>query len=67
MISIFVTNDFSKGAREEAERADATPVALRNDKQLVALMVESEIVVRRVTMQLIEIGEELNMEEDARR
>lgn len=56
---IIATSDFSKGAREEAERADATPVALMNGEQLVALMVENEIGVRRTSMQLIEVGESL--------
>ena len=56
---IIATSDFSKGAREEAERADATPVALMNGEQLVALMVESEIGVRRTPVQLIEVGESL--------
>ena len=56
---IIATSDFSKGAREEAERADATPVALMNGEQLVALMVENEIGVRRTPMQLIEVGESL--------
>jgi len=56
---IITTSDFSKGAQDEAERADATPVALMNGEQLVALLVESEIGVRRTPVQLIEVGESL--------
>ncbi|MBP8801791.1 MAG: restriction endonuclease [Kiritimatiellae bacterium] len=54
---IITTSDFSKGAREEAERVDAMPVALMNGEQLVALMVENEVGVRRTPVQLIEVGE----------
>lgn len=43
---VITTSDFSKGAQEEAERADATPVGLMNGEQLVALLVENEIGVR---------------------
>ncbi len=61
---IITTSDFSKGARDEAERADATPVALMNGEQLVALLVESEIGVRRTPVQLIEVGEDLDTGKD---
>jgi restriction system protein len=54
---IITTSDFSKGARDEAERADATPVGLMDGEQLVALLVENEIGVRRTPLQLIELGE----------
>lgn len=54
---IITTSDFSKGAKEEAERADATPVGLMNGEQLVALLVENEIGVRRTPLQLIQLGE----------
>ncbi|MDD5705170.1 MAG: HTH domain-containing protein [Kiritimatiellae bacterium] len=57
---IITTSDFSKGAKDEAERADATPVGLMDGEQLVALLVENEIGVRRTPLQLIEIGETLN-------
>jgi restriction system protein len=55
-----MTSDFSKGAKDEAERADATPVRLMNGEQLVALLVENEIGVRRTPLQLIGLGEKLN-------
>jgi len=63
---IITTSDFSKGARDEAERADATPVALMNGDQLVALLVESEIGVRRTPVQLIEVGEVLDTGKETR-
>lgn len=57
---IITTSDYSKGAKDEAERPDATPVGLMNGEQLVALLVENEIGVRRTPLQLIELGEKLN-------
>lgn len=55
-----MTSDFRKGAKDEAERADATPVGLVSGEQLVALLVENEIGVRRTSLQLIGLGERLN-------
>lgn len=54
---IITTSDFSKGAKEEAERADATPVGLMDGEQLVALLVEHEIGVTKTPLQLIQVGE----------
>jgi restriction system protein len=54
---IITTSDFSSGSRKEAARPDATPVALMNGEELVALLVENEIGVRRTPLQLIEIDE----------
>lgn len=54
---IITTSDFSKGAKDEAERADATPVGLMDGEQLVALLVEHEIGVTKTPMQLIQVGE----------
>lgn len=54
---IITTSDFSKGAKEEAERADATPVGLMDGEQLVALLVEHEIGVSKMPLQLIQVGE----------
>jgi restriction system protein len=51
---IITTSDFSKGARAEAERADATPVGLMNGEQLVKLLVENDIGIRRSSYDLIE-------------
>jgi len=54
---IITTSDFGKGARAEAERPDAVPVALMNGEQLVKLLVENDIGVRRTAADLIELGE----------
>ncbi len=55
---IITTSDFSKGAREEAAQTDKTPVALMNGEQFVALLVEHNILVRRTSHDLIELGED---------
>lgn len=55
---IITTSDFSKGAKEEAQRPDATPVALMNGEQLVALLVEKEIGVTRTPMEILQLAEE---------
>lgn len=54
---IITTSNFSKGAREEAERADAVPVALMNGEQLVDLLIENDIGVQRAPYDLIELEE----------
>lgn len=43
---IIATSDFSRGAREEAIRSDAAPVALMNGEQLAALLAKHEIGAR---------------------
>lgn len=53
---IITTSDFSSGARKEAERSNAVPVALMNGEQLVALLVEYNIGITRITYDLIELG-----------
>jgi restriction system protein len=58
---IITTSDFSKGASAEAERADATPVALMNGEQLVKLLVENDIGIRRTGYDLIEPGWDENV------
>jgi len=55
---IVTTSDFSKGARDEAARPDAVPVALMNGEQLVALLAENDIGVTRHSHDLIELGED---------
>ena len=55
---IITTSDFSSGARVEAERVNAVPVALMNGEQLVRLLVEHQIGVRRTPYELIELGGE---------
>jgi restriction system protein len=54
---IVTTSDFSSGARKEAARADATPVALMNGEELVGLLMEHEIGVRRSRQELFELVE----------
>lgn len=53
---IITTSDFSFGARAEAERPNAVPVALMNGTQLVALLVEHDIGVRRASYDLFELA-----------
>ncbi|MBK9713365.1 MAG: restriction endonuclease [Kouleothrix sp.] len=54
---IITTSDFSAGARAEAARSDATPVALMHGEQLVTLLIEHDIGVRRTKHDLIAIGD----------
>lgn len=53
---IITTSDFSAGAREEADRSNAAPVALMNGDQLVALLVEHNVGVHRTSYDLIDLG-----------
>jgi len=62
-----MTSDFSKGAKDESERADATAVGLMNGEQLVTPLVKNEINVRRGPLQLIRLGEKLNSGEERNR
>ena len=52
---IITTSDFSAGARAEAERPNAVPVALMNGEQLVRLLIEHEIGVGRAAHTLLEL------------
>lgn len=52
---IITTSDFSPGARREAERADAVPVALMNGEQLVLLLSEHEVGVTRRSHEMLEL------------
>ena len=54
---IVTTSDFSRGAKEEALRPNAVPVALMNGDQLVALLVEYGIVVTRQSHEIIDMDE----------
>jgi len=54
---IITTSDFSKGAREEAERADASPVALMSGEQLADLLAEHEVGVERESHTLFRLLE----------
>ena len=51
-------SDFSKGAYEEAQMPDKTPVALMNGEQLVALLVENDIGIQRTGYDLIDLDED---------
>ncbi len=55
---IITTSDFSNGARQEANRPNAVPVALMHSEQLVALLVEYDIGIHRTSYDLIELGED---------
>ena len=54
---IITPSDFSTGARREAARSDAVPVALMNGEQLVALLAEYSIGVTRRSHELIDLEE----------
>lgn len=54
---IITTSDFSRGAREEAMRPNAIPIALMDGEQLVKLLIENDIGIRRSKHDLIELGE----------
>jgi restriction system protein len=54
---IITTSDFSAGARTEAERPNAVPVALMNGTQLVDLLIQEGIGIRRASYELIDLEE----------
>jgi restriction system protein len=54
---VITTSDFSSGAKEESERGNATPVALMNGEQLIALLIEHSIGIRRSAYELIELAD----------
>jgi len=54
---VITTSDFSEGARQEAVKPSATPIALMNGEELVGLLIEHNIEVRRTTHDIIELGE----------
>lgn len=55
---IITTSDFSAGARKEADRPNAVPVALMNGEQVVNLLVENDIGVKRDEHYIIELAED---------
>ena len=55
---IITTGGFSKGAKEAAVRQNAVPVALMDGEQLVGLLVDNEIGIKRRRHDLIELDEE---------
>ena len=54
---IITTSDFSKGAREEAERTDAAPVALVNGEHLIDLLIEHGVGVSRTAHEVLTLEE----------
>ncbi len=52
---IITSGDFSMGARTEAASPGKTPVGLMNGEQLVRLLVENDILVRRTSHDLLEL------------
>jgi restriction system protein len=56
---IITTSDFSVGARQEADRSNAVPVALMNGEQFVSQLVENDLGIRRTSYDLIELDETL--------
>ena len=54
---IITTSDFSKGAKDEATRPDAVPVALMNGEQLVVLMVQHEVMVARRPHDILDLSQ----------
>lgn len=54
---IITTSGFSSGAREEAQRSNAVPVALMGGHQLVNLLVEHGILTHKTQHVLVELGE----------
>jgi restriction system protein len=54
---IISTSDFSPGARLEAQRENAAPVALMNGTDLVSLLVEHQIGIRRTSADVLELDE----------
>lgn len=62
---IITTSDFSSGARTEAERPNAVPVALMDGEQLVALLVEHGIGVWRTPHELLALDGSSDSDMDA--
>jgi restriction system protein len=56
---IVTTSDFSAGAREEAHKMDKAPIALIDGKELINLMLEYEVGVRRKEVPLFEVQDNL--------
>ncbi len=54
---LVTTSDFTRKAREEAERADTAPIGLMNGEQLMALLAEYEIGIVRGIHSIFELDE----------
>ena len=59
---IITTSDFSKSAREEAGRVDASPVALMNGQQLAALLAANEIGTSHTEYRLLSLDDTVEAE-----
>ena len=55
---IITTSDFGKGARDEAARTDATPIALMNGEELVSLLVSYDLIAARKRVEIFELEED---------
>lgn len=55
---VITTSDFSAGAKREAERPNAVPVALMSGEKLVELLAEYQVGIKRQAHDLFEIEEE---------
>ena len=60
---IITTSDFSKGAKEEATRSDAAPVALMNGERLGALLAKYEIGAQTKSYKLFVLDENEDVDE----
>lgn len=58
---IITTGTFSAGARKEAARPDAVPVALMDGEQLVALLASREIGITRNRIDLFELADDSSL------
>ena len=56
---IVTTSDFSSGAREEASVSNKAPIALIDGRELMNLMMEFQVGVRRKQVPLFEVQENL--------
>ena len=52
---IITTSSFSAGAKEEAKKANATPVSLMGGEQFVRLLIENNMGVRKTRHDLLEL------------
>ncbi len=53
---IITTSDFSTGAIKEANQPDKTPVGLMNGEQLVTLLMQYNVGVKRISYDLFEVS-----------
>ena len=58
---VITTSDFSKGAKQQANRIDAPPIGLMNGKELIELLVEHQIGIKKKDVYVIEIDNEKDL------